>query len=84
MPDQCQNCTLPCPGPHACALVAYAIAPQDAGDLDAWFPRDAAVPVAPPAPEQGVIAGVKRDAPKRYARAWYRGLKRDDAPEGDI
>jgi len=56
----------------------------DAGDLDAWFPRDAAAPVAPPAPEQGVIAGVKRDAPKRYAHAWYRGLKRDDAPEGDI
>jgi len=58
--DQCQNCTLPCPGLHACALVAYAIAPQDAGDLDAWFPRAPKKPRKQRPPEQGVIDGVKR------------------------
>ena len=55
--DQCQNCTLPCPGPHACPLVQT---PPPPSELDAWFPRAPKKPRKQRPPEQGVIDGVKR------------------------
>ena len=54
--DQCQNCTLPCPGPHG----PLAQTPPPPSDLDEWFPRSPKKPRKPKPPEQGVIDGVKR------------------------
>ena len=54
------------------------IPPDRVNDLDAWFPRAEAVAVPVATPDPGVIEGVKRPGPRRYARPWYTSINKKE------
>jgi hypothetical protein len=46
-------------------------------ELDKWFPRPSkAEPEQEEPTEHGVIEGVKRPRPRRYARRWYSRINK--------
>jgi hypothetical protein len=46
-------------------------------ELDKWFPRPERKPDPEKPPEQGVIQGVKRAPRRRYARRWWKIVRKE-------